>query len=82
MEENKPGKMGGNRPKGRTLKKLGWSPIPLCHLIEKKVRRGRPKQLVDSDEETTTRPRGRPRKIKAPDLTNEELVAQYLGQAY
>jgi len=64
------------------VKKLGWSPIPLCHLIEKKVRRGRPKQLVDSDEETTTRPRGRPRKIKAPDLTNEELVAQYLGQAY
>ncbi len=60
---------------------LGWQPIPTCHLTEKKARRGRPKTKIvveDSDDEMPKKKRGRPRKQKKRELTNDELIAQFL----
>ena len=62
--------------------KLGWGAIPECHLIEKKARRGRPKTKIvveDSDDEEPKK-RGRPRKVKEREPTNEELIAQFMAQ--
>ena len=62
--------------------RLGWDAIPECHLIEKKVRRGRPKTKIvveDSDDEEPKK-RGRPRKVKEREPTNEELIAQFMEQ--
>ena len=59
---------------------LGWQPIPECHLTVKKAKRGRPKTKIvveDSDDETPKK-RGRPRKEKKRELTNDELIAQFL----
>jgi len=61
---------------------LGWGVIPECHLIEKKSRRGRPKTKIvveDSDDEEPKK-RGRPRKVKEREPTNEELIAQFMQQ--
>ena len=63
------------------VESLGWQPIPNCHLVEKKVRRGRPKTKVaveDSDDETPKK-RGRPRKQPKPEVTDEELIAQFMA---
>lgn len=72
------------------VKDLGWEPIPKCHLIERKVRRGRPKvknvAVDDSDdEEKPKRSRGRPvgtfkKKEKKKEPTDEELIALLCGQ--
>jgi hypothetical protein len=62
------------------VESLGWQPIPNCHLTEKKAKRGRPKTKIvveDSDDETPKK-RGRPRKQKKKELTNDELIAQFL----
>jgi len=62
------------------VESLGWQPIPNCHLTEKKAKRGRPKTKIvveDSDDETPKK-RGRPRKEKKRELTNDELIAQFL----
>ena len=64
-----------------TVESLGWHPIPNCHLVEKKVRRGRPKTKVaveDSDDETPKK-RGRPRKQPKHEVTDEELIAQFMA---
>ena len=63
------------------VESLGWQPIPNCHLIEKKVRRGRPKTKIvveDSDDETPKK-RGRPRKQPKKEVTDEELIAQFMA---
>ena len=63
------------------VESLGWQPIPNCHLIEKKIRRGRPKTKIaveDSDDETPKK-RGRPRKQPKPEVTDEELIAQFMA---
>ena len=63
------------------VESLGWQPIPNCHLIEKKVRRGRPKTKIaveDSDDEEPKK-RGRPRKQPKPEVTDEELIAQFMA---
>ena len=62
------------------MESLGWEPIPSCHLVEKKVRRGRPKTKIvveDSDDEEPKKKRGRPRKIKKAEPTDDELIAQF-----
>ena len=62
------------------VEELGWQPIPECHLTMKKAKRGRPKTKIvveDSDDETPKK-RGRPRKQKKKELTNDELIAQFL----
>ena len=66
------------------VESLGWQPIPECHLIEKKVRRGRPKTKVaveDSDDEQPKRKRGRPKKEVKVEMTDEELIAQFMANA-
>ena len=66
------------------VESLGWQPIPECHLIEKKVRRGRPKTKVaveDSDDEQPKRKRGRPKKEVKAEMTEEELIAQFMANA-
>lgn len=66
------------------VESLGWEPIPSCHLVEKKVRRGRPKTKIvveDSDDEEPKKKRGRPRKIKKAEPTDDELIAQFMQQA-
>ena len=66
------------------VEKLGWDPIPNCHLIEQKVRRGRPKTKIvveDSDDEEPKKKRGRPKKIKKAEPTDDELIAQFMQQA-
>jgi hypothetical protein len=63
------------------VESLGWQPIPNCHLIKKKVRRGRPKTKIaveDSDDEEPKK-RGRPRKQPKPEVTDEELIAQFMA---
>ena len=64
--------------------KLEWKPIPECHFVEKKVRRGRPKTKIvveDSDDEQPKKKRGRPKKIETKKLTDEELIAQFMATA-
>jgi len=64
--------------------KLGWDPIPNCHFVEKKVRRGRPKTKIvveDSDDEQPKKKRGRPKKKEKKELTDEELIAQFMATA-
>jgi len=64
--------------------KLGWNSIPECHLVEKKVRRGRPKTKIvveDSDDELPKKKRGRPKKLETKELTDEELIAQFMATA-
>ena len=66
------------------VESLGWEPIPNCHLVEKKVRRGRPKTKVaveDSDDETPKKKRGRPKKQPKKEITDEELIAQFMASA-
>ena len=66
------------------VEKLGWEPIPNCHLTEQKVRRGRPKTKIvveDSDDEEPKKKRGRPRKKKKAEPTDDELIAQFMQQA-
>lgn len=66
------------------VEKLGWDPIPNCHLTEQKVRRGRPKTKIvveDSDDEEPKKKRGRPKKIKKAEPTDDELIAQFMQQA-
>lgn len=63
------------------VEKMGWSPIPECHLIEKKVRRGRPKTKIvveDSDDEEPKKKRGRPKKEKKHEPTDNELIAMFI----
>ena len=48
----------------------------------RKVRRGRPKTKIvveDSDDECPKRGRGRPKKEPAKELTDEELIAQFMS---
>ena len=59
------------------VEKLGWPEIPLCHLVEKKVRRGRPKSLVLKE---VVRCRGRPKKVILPEKTDAELIASFMSQ--
>ena len=66
------------------VESLGWQPIPECHLVEKKVRRGRPKTKVaveDSDDETPKKKRGRPKKQHKTEMTDQELIAQFMANA-
>ena len=66
------------------VEKMGWSPIPECHLIEKKVRRGRPKTKIvveDSDDDEPKKKRGRPKKEKKNEPTDDELIAMFLEQS-
>ena len=75
--------VGANEAQEVVLK-LGWNPIPDCHLVEKKVHRGRPKTKIvveDSDDEQPKKKRGRPKKIETKELTDEELVAQFMATA-
>jgi len=61
---------------------LGWEDIPNCHLEVRKAKRGRPKTkiAVDSDDEKTPKKRGRPKKIKKGEPTDDELIAYLLEQ--
>ena len=71
-----------NNDAQEAVEKLGWDPIPECHLIEKKVRRGRPKTKIvveDSDDEAPKKKRGRPRKKQQGEPTDEELIAQFMA---
>ena len=65
------------------VNKLGWDNIPECHFIEKKVKRGRPSKTIiavsDSDEDVPKRKRGRPKKEKQSEPTDEELIAALCG---
>jgi len=63
------------------VESLGWQPIPNCHLIEKKVRRGRPKTKIAVEDSYDEEPkkRGRPRKQPKPEVTDEELIAQFMA---
>tara|TARA_B110000208_G_scaffold157630_1_gene191429 strand:+ start:241 stop:921 length:681 start_codon:yes stop_codon:yes gene_type:complete len=64
--------------------KMGWTSIPECHLVEKKVRRGRPKTKIvveDSDDDEPKKKRGRPKKIKKDEPTDEELIAMFIQQS-
>ena len=66
------------------VESLGWQPIPECHLIEKKARRGRPKTKVaveDSDDEEPKKKRGRPKKQLVAKMTDDELIAQFMANA-
>tara|TARA_B100000902_G_scaffold344632_1_gene350144 strand:+ start:288 stop:1028 length:741 start_codon:yes stop_codon:yes gene_type:complete len=68
----------------REISKLGWDEIPECHMQIRKVRRGRPKTKIvveDSDDECPKRGRGRPKKEPAKELTDEELIAQFMNGA-
>ena len=64
--------------------KLGWESIPECHLIEKKIRRGRPAKtkvvVSDTDEDTPKKKRGRPKKEKEKELSDEELISALCGE--
>ena len=71
-----------NNDAQEAVEKLGWDPIPQCHLIEKKVRRGRPKTKIvveDSDDEAPKKKRGRPRKKQKGEPTDEELIAEFMA---
>ena len=61
---------------------LGWKDIPNCHLEMRKAKRGRPKTkiAVESDDEKTPKKRGRPKKIKKGEPTDDELIAYLLEQ--
>lgn len=61
---------------------LGWGDIPNCHLETRKAKRGRPKTkiAVESDDEKTPKKRGRPKKIKKGEPTDDELIAYLLEQ--
>ena len=61
---------------------LGWKDIPNCHLEVRKAKRGRPKTkiAVESDDEKTPKKRGRPKKIKKGEPTDDELIAILLEQ--
>ena len=61
---------------------LGWEDIPNCHLEVRKAKRGRPKTkiAVESDDEKTPKKRGRPKKIKKGEPTDDELIAILLEQ--
>jgi hypothetical protein len=66
------------------VEKMGWTPIPECHLVEKKVRRGRPKTKIvveDSDDDEPKKKRGRPKKIKKDEPTDDELIAMFIQQS-
>jgi len=66
------------------VEKMGWSLIPECHLIEKKVKRGRPKTKIvveDSDDDEPKKKRGRPKKEKKKEPTDEELIVMFLEQS-
>jgi len=70
-----------NNDAQEVVENLGWGPIPECHLIEKKARRGRPKTKIvveDSDDEMPKKKRGRPRKEIQNEPTDEELIAQFM----
>jgi hypothetical protein len=60
------------------VEKMGWPEIPLCHLTEKKVRRGRPKSILSVSEEP--KQRGRPRKVILGERTDDELIADFMSQ--
>ena len=66
------------------VEKMGWTPIPGCPLVEKKVRRGRPKTKIvveDSDDDEPKKKRGRPKKIKKDEPTDDELIAMFIQQS-
>ena len=65
------------------VEKRGWSPIPDCHLVEKKARRGRPKTkiVVEDSDDDTPKKRGRPKKVSAREPTDEELIAMFIQES-
>ena len=66
----------------KVVNSLGWGDIPECHLLERKARRGRPKTKIvveDSDDDSPKKKRGRPKKVLADELTNEELIEKFMS---
>lgn len=67
------------------VEKMGWDEIPGCHLIEKKVTRGRPKTKIvikDSDEdEQAPKKRGRPMSVKSIAPLDTELIEMFIRQS-
>lgn len=65
------------------VEKRGWSPIPDCHLVEKKVRRGRPKTkiVVEDSDDDTPKKRGRPRKACKGVPSDSELIAMFIQES-
>jgi len=60
------------------LDKLGWGPMPNCHMEKRIVKRGRPaknKVAVEDSDDETPKKRGRPKKVEEREPTNEELIA-------
>ena len=62
--------------------KLHWN-IPECHKVVKKARRGRPSKtptaVSDTDEDTPPKKRGRPKKAKKKEMSDDELIAALCG---
>jgi hypothetical protein len=65
------------------VEKRGWSPIPDCHLVEKKTRRGRPKTkiVVEDSDDDTPKKRGRPKIMVTPALSDLELIAMFIQES-
>ena len=61
---------------------LGWEDITNFQLEVRKAKRGRPKTkiAVESDDEKTPIKRGRPKKLKKGEPTDDELIAILLEQ--